>query len=240
MEIGEIISDAIKYPINNMKALLIYIVLSIIMGLVLIFSGVGLIGASDATGLLSGGLGVIGIIGIIIAFCIYLLIYGYMVDVIKFGINKDDAAPEIDIGRQVINGIKYIIVGLVYFIIPIIIFLLLSKINSTLALIIGIILFIVFGFALLMGICRLAKTESLGAALNISEAIKDISAVGIAKILVILIVFAILSIIISAIVSIFGNGTIGGTIGAIINGIGTVFVTFFYNRAIGLAYSDVA
>ena len=36
MEIGEIISDAIKYPLNNMKALLIYIVLSIIIMLMVL------------------------------------------------------------------------------------------------------------------------------------------------------------------------------------------------------------
>ena len=239
MEIMEIISDALHYPLNNLKALLIYIVLSIIMALVLIFSGVGLVGSSNATGALSGGLGLLGIIGLIISFCIYLLIDGYMLDVVKFGIDKNDGAPGIDIGRQVINGIKYIITGIVYFIIPFIVFMLLSRFE-TLALIVGIILFIVFGLAFLMGVCRLAETESLGAALNIGESIKDISKVGIAKILAIIIVYVVITLIISIIVSIFGNGTIGGIIGGIINGIGTVYTLFFCNRAIGLAYSDAA
>lgn len=237
MELGEIISDAIKYPLNNVKALLIYIVLSIIMALVLVFGGVGLVGASQASGAAAGGLGIGGIIAILIAICIGLLIEGYMLDVVKFGIARDQGSPDVDIGRQVINGIKYIIVMFIYFLIPIIVMALLSK-WQTLALIVGIILFIVFGLAFLMAACKLAETESLGAALNIGEAIKDISKVGFVKILAILIVFVILSIIVSLIVSIFGDGSIGGTIGAIINGICTVYLTFFYNRAIGLAYSD--
>lgn len=237
MELGEIISDAIKYPLNNVKALLIYIVLSIIMALVLLFGGVGLLGAGEASGAAAGGLGIGGIIAILIAICIGLLIEGYMLDVIKLGIARDQGSPDIDIGRQVINGIKYVILTIVYFIIPIIVIALLSK-WQTAALIIGIILFIIFGLAFLMGVCKLAETESLGAALNIGEAIKDISKVGIVKILAIIVVFIILSMIVSAIVSIFGDGSIGGIIGAIINGICGVYLTFFYNRAIGLAYSD--
>lgn len=55
MEIGEIIGDAIKYPLNNMKALLVYIVLSIIAALVIGFTGAGALGATKTTGALSGG-----------------------------------------------------------------------------------------------------------------------------------------------------------------------------------------
>ena len=232
MEIGEIISDAIKYPLNNMKALLIYIVLSIIMSLALIIGGVSALGADQGS-----SFGVLAIFGIIIALIVYLLIEGYMLDVIKFAIAKDQGSPEIDIGRQVINGIKYIILSIVYFIIPIIIIMLLLR-WETLALIIGLILFIVFGLAFLMAACKLAETESLGAALNIGEAIKDISRVGIVKILAIIIVLVVLAFIIGLIVNIFGNDGILGIIGAIINGICSVYLTFFYNRAIGLAYSD--
>ncbi len=240
MEIGEIISDAFMYPINNIKALLVYIVLTIIMALVLVFSGVGLIGATGTSGALAGGLGIVGIIGIIIAILIALLIEGYMLDVLKIGIDKGDNAPEIDIARQVINGIKYLVLIFVYMIIPFIIMLLLGQINSTLGLIVGIILMIVFAFALLMGACRLAKTGSLGEALNIPEAIKDITKVGVVKILLILIVFIVISMIVSLIVSLFGGlGDIGSLIGAIINGIVNAYLLFFYNRSIGLAYSDI-
>ncbi len=150
IELGEIISDAIKYPLNNVKVLLIYIVPSIVMTLdeleafweelaetdivpsivmtlVLVFSGVGLIGASEVTGLAAGGLSFVGIIGLIIAICIELLIEGYMLDVIKFSIDRDAGAPDIDFSRQVTNGTKYIILAIIYFIIPVIVIALLSK-----------------------------------------------------------------------------------------------------------------
>ena len=67
MEIMEIIQDAAIYPINNIKALVIYAVLTIIAALALVFTGVGFIGASQTSGAASGGLGILGIIGIIIA-----------------------------------------------------------------------------------------------------------------------------------------------------------------------------
>jgi hypothetical protein len=236
MEIGAIISDAISYPLNNVKAMLIYIALGIVAALVIGFTAGGVALTADNI-LAAGG---IGLIGMIIALIIYLLISGYCLDIIKIGINKADDAPEIDFARQVINGIKYLIVCVVYLIIPFIIMIILSQINQTLGSIIGIILFIVFAFGLLMGICRLAKNESLGDALNIPEAIKDITKVGIVKILAIIVIFIVLTLIATLIVSLFGNlGDIGTIIGAIIQGIINVYLLFFYNRAVGLAYSDI-
>lgn len=236
MEIGEIISDAISYPLNNVKSMLIYIALGIVAALVIGFTAGGVVLTADNV----MAAGAIGLIGMIIALVIYLLISGYCLDIIKKGIDVSYDAPEIDFARQVINGLKYIIVAIVYLIIPLIIMVLLSQINQTLGAIIGLILFIVFAFGLLMGICRLAKTESLGDALNIPEAIKDITKVGIVKILAIVVVFLVISLIVSFIVGIFGNlGDIGTAIGAIIQGIINVYLLFFYNRAVGLAYSDI-
>ena len=236
MEISEIISDAIRYPANNVKAMLIYIVLGIVAALVIGFTIGGVALTADNV-MAAGG---IGLIGFIIALLIYLLISGYCLDIIKIGIDKADDAPEIDISRQIINGIKYIILAIVYLIIPFIVMILLTQLNQTLGAIVGIILFIVFGFALLMGVCRLAKTESLGDALNIPEAIKDITKVGIVKILAIIIVFFIISLIVSFIAGIFVNlGDIGTFLGALIQGILNVYLLFFYNRAVGLAYSDI-
>ena len=178
MEIGEIISDAAMYPINNVKALVIYGVLGIVAFLALIITGVGLIGAGEATGLLSGGLGILGIVGIIIAIAIFALIVGYMLDVVKIAINREDSAPEIDPVRQIINGIKLFILAIIYMIIPIIIMVILSAINETLGLILGFILLIVFDILLVIAQCRFAKTESLGEALNIGEVINDSSLIG--------------------------------------------------------------
>lgn len=236
MEIGEIIKDAAMYPINNVKALVIYVVLGIVAFLALILTGVGFVGAGEASGLLSGGLGFIGIIGIIIAFAIFALIAGYMLDVVKIGINREDGAPEIDVARQIINGVKLLVLAIIYMIIPIIIMVLLSAISETLGLILGIILLFVFAILLVIAQCRFAKTESLGEALNIGEVINDVKEIGIGKVLAILIIVAIISYILSAIAT--GIGNISDIIGAILSGIVTIYTTFLQSRAYGLLYSD--
>ncbi len=236
MEIGEIISDAAMYPINNVKALVIYGVLGIVAFLALIITGVGLIGAGEATGLLSGGLGILGIVGIIIAIAIFALIVGYMLDVVKIAINREDSAPEIDPVRQIINGIKLFILAIIYMIIPIIIMVILSAINETLGLILGFILLIVFDILLVIAQCRFAKTESLGEALNIGEVINDLKEIGIVKVLAIIIIIGIISYVLSAIAT--GIGNFSEIIGAILSGIVTIYTAFLQSRAYGLLYSD--
>ena len=238
MEIGEIISDAIRYPLNHTKSLLIYIVMMFIIVLIAIFTGVGLVAGQETNQLLASG--IIGIIGLILIIIIALLVDGYGLDIVKLGIDKSDAAPEIDIGRQVIAGLKYLIVGIVYFIIPLIVMGLLSSINETLGLIVGLILFIIFGLALIMGECRLANTGSLGEALNIGAAINDLKSIGIFKVLVVIIIVGIIALILNLIAGLFGGmGDIGSFISAILSAIVGAYTFFFGNRATGLLYSDL-
>ena len=181
MEIMEIITEAINYPLNHMKELGIYIAIMFVISLIMLLTlGVAVIGASMDS---AAAVGISGIIGIILILLIALLVEGYGLDIIKLSIERSDDAPSIDIPRQIINGCKYIIMAVVYLIIPIIIMAILGAINDTLGLIVGVILFIIFGLALFMGACRLAETESLGYALNIKEAINDIMSVGIVKLL---------------------------------------------------------
>ena len=238
MEIGEIIGDAIRYPLNHTKSLLIYIVIMFVIALIAIFTGVGLVAGQETNQVLASG--IIGIIGLLLIIIIALLVDGYGLDIVKLGIEKSDAAPEIDIGRQVIAGLKYLIVGIVYIIIPFIVMLLLSAINDTLGLIVGVILFIIFGLALLMGQCRLANTGSLGEALNIPEAIKDLQTIGIFKVLIVIILICIIGLILNFIAGIFsGMGDIGAFISAILSAIVGAYTFFFGNRATGLLYSDL-
>ena len=219
MEIGEIIGDAVRYPLNHTKSLLIYIVIMFIIALIAVFTGVGLIAGQETN---------------------QLLVDGYGLDIVKLGIEKSDAAPEIDIGRQVIAGLKYLIVGIVYFIIPLIVMGLLSSINETLGLIVGLILFIIFGLALIMGECRLANTGSLGEALNIGAAINDLKAIGIFKVLIVIIIVAIIAGILNWIAGLFGGmGDIGAFISAILSAIVGAYTFFFGHRATGLLYSDL-
>ena len=231
----EIIKDAAMYPINNVKALVIYVALMIVAVLALVFTGVGFFGASEATGIAADGLGILGIIGIIIALAIFILIAGYMLDVIKIATNREDGAPEIDPKRQIINGLKLIVLAFIYMIIPIIIMAILGAINQYLT-IIGLIIFLVFAVLLLIAQCRLAKTESLGEALNFGEVIGDIKEIGIVKVVLVLILVGIIGYILTLIAG--GIGQFSEIIGSILTAIFSIYVTFFENRAYGLLYSD--
>ena len=237
MEIGEIISDAIVYPFNNIKALIIYMIIGIVCGILGGASLMGVLLAAQGNNVLAaGGLGFIGTLIIIIG---GLLISGYGLDIVKFGIERRDDAPGIDIVRQVLNAIKVFIVGFVYYIIPAIIGWLLSTLlgKGILTTIIIFIISVVFAFAQFMAICRLAKYDSLGEALAIGEAIGDVSKVGMLKVLATIIAVFIIALIIAIVIGVIMqyNNLIGG----VLFGVFGVYLAFFYNRAVGLLYSQV-
>ena len=87
-----------------------------------------------------------------------------------------------------------------------------------------------------MAKCKLAKTDNLGDALAIGEAIGDISRVGLGKLIAtVVVIFVILLIVIFILAAILNANN---TIGSILLGIFAVYFVFYYNRAIGLLYSD--
>lgn len=236
MELSEIFSDAFAYPFSNIKALVIYVILGIILGIAIAGTLVGIMTGVTADNIwtLIGS----GIIGIIISFVIGFIITGYKLDIIKYGIEKRADGPGIDFVRQFINGVKYFVVNIVYMIIPIIITAILGIIFQHWAVtILGAILSLIFSLALMMAQCRLAKTEELGNALAVGEAIGDISRVGILKVILFIIILAIISFILVFICGLISqwNSIIGG----IILGILAVYLVFFNGRATGLLYSDV-
>lgn len=236
MELGEILSDALGYPLKNIKALIIYLVLGIILGIAI----AGTLAAVMAGVAAKNPFATIGsgIIGIVVALILGFLISGYELDIVKLGIERRDNAPEIDFMRQFINGVKYLVVVVVYLIVPVIIGAILAVIfQHWLSMLISIILAIVFGLALLMAECRLAKTEDLAYALSIGEAIGDVSKVGILKVIIFIIIITIISSVLLYIAGAISqwNSTVGG----IILGIVGVYISFFSARATGLLYSDV-
>ena len=101
----------------------------------------------------------------------------------------------------------------------------------------AIIVAIIFAFALIMGQCRLAKTEDLVDALSIGEAIGDISKVGVVKLILFVIVITVISLVLFFIVGLINkwNTVIGG----ILIGFLGIYISFFTARATGLLYSDV-
>ncbi len=191
MNIGEIISDALVYPLHNIKSLIIYVILGILIGVaiggtVAIYS----VGASS-----QNIFAILGssILTIIVSLLLRFFISGYQLDITKYGIERRDDGPEIDFVRQFFNGFKLFIVSVVYLIIPLIIAAIVSLIfQNWLSILISVIVTIIFSFALIMGQCRLAKTDDLGYALSIGDAIGDISKVGFGKIIVFIIVMFIL------------------------------------------------
>lgn len=101
----------------------------------------------------------------------------------------------------------------------------------------AVILFIIFAFFLTIAEARLANTGSLGQGLNIPEVVKDISRIGVGKVIaVFLLVFVIITVI-QTIISVL-SGIVPPL--AIISLIVTPYLTFFSSRATGLLYSDIA
>lgn len=245
MELGEIIKDAIKYPTSNIKALVLYIVLGFVIGIIEVLTGTA--GLTSGTVKFQSG-PILGAIGIILVLCISFLMFGFSTDVIKFSIERRPDAPEIDFARQVMNGIKYIIVCVVYMIVPIIVMVILAVIfQSWLATILGLIVAVIFAFVLAMGICRLAKTDSLGYALDVKGAIGDLQTIGIGKVIITLVVATIvgfviifaLSYLLGIILAIASQGLIGIVV-AIFAAIFDAWLLFYENRVMGLLYSDIA
>ena len=236
MELGEIISDALGYPLQNIKALVIYVILGIILGIAISGTMVGIL-ASNASRNVVALIGS-GILGIIVSLIIYFVISGYELDIIKYGIQRSAGAPSIDFVRQFFNGVKYFVVTVVYMIVPIVIAAILAVIfQHWLAWLITVIISIIFALALIMARCRLAKTENLGYALAIGDAIGDISRIGIPKVVLFIIITAIIVIILSVIVGFIIQ--LNSTVGGILLGILGVYITFFISRATGLLYSNV-
>jgi len=236
MEIVEIIKDALIYPLNNIKSLIIYLVLGIILGIAISGTVVSIIASASLNNILA--LIGTGIIGIIITLILGFVITGYELDIIQYGIERNGGAPGIDFVRQFINGVKLFIVNIVYFIIPTIIGAILAVVfQHWLSGLITVILFIIFALAAIMGQCRLAKSEDLGNALSIGEAIGDISKIGIVKLILFIIVVTVIGFVLSFIVQLIvqWNAPIGG----ILMGILGIYITFFTARATGLLYSDV-
>lgn len=235
MELTEMITDSLYYPFNNIPSLVIYVVLGLIAAIVLVLTGVTALFTASA----NGGAGVlVAIIGIIITVLILLLIEGYVLDIVKYGIRRSNDAPSVDPVRQISNGIKLLVTQLVYFIIPVILSILLGIVfQHWLVVLISLVLFILFGLLASMATCRLAKTDDLGHALAIADAYDDLMTIGVMKVVLTIIAVAVISFLITSILTAIGN-IISSDFAFILTSIAEVYILFFSNRAFGLLYSD--
>lgn len=127
MEIIEIIKESLRFPINNIEALAIYLVFTFVVGLLSI-GGVLILAFSS----LDASYLVFGIILLIIGLILSFIISGYQVGILKSGIDLDEKAPSFDWKNNLITGIQLLIVNIVYFIIPAIVVLIVGLITNVL------------------------------------------------------------------------------------------------------------
>ena len=109
--------------------------------------------------------------------------------------------------------------------------------SISITLLVAAVLFIIFSFIQVMANSRLANTDSLGEALNIPEAFKDISRIGVGKVIATIILIFIIALVINAILSAVYQQVPQLSI---LNIIVTPYLMFFANRATGSLYSDIA
>ena len=103
--------------------------------------------------------------------------------------------------------------------------------------VVAVVLFVIFTFLQTMAQARLANTGSLSEALNIFEAAKDISRIGVGKVIAVIILVIIIVCIIQMVLSAIFNVV---PILSFISIIVTPYLIFFTQRSIGLLYSDIA
>ena len=110
-------------------------------------------------------------------------------------------------------------------------------IKKNISIIVALVVFVIFSFFHTMAQARLANTDSLFEALNVFEAAKDITRIGVTKVIIlILLVIIIISVIEAILSAIFSYVPLLSILSIII----TPYLIFFAQRAIGLLYSDIA
>ena len=108
--------------------------------------------------------------------------------------------------------------------------------SITVSALVTLVVFIIFAFLQAMGESRLANTGELGEAINIPEAFRDITRIGVGKVLAVILLIVIIILVIQAILGyLYGYIPYLSIIGIIV----TPYLAFFSQRAIGLLYSDI-
>lgn len=102
---------------------------------------------------------------------------------------------------------------------------------------ISMVLFIIFSLVQSMGQARLAKTGDIGNALNVVEAAKDITRIGIGKVIAIVILVALVIMVVTGILTFLANQV---SFLGILSIIVSPYLLFFAQRAFGLLYADIA
>lgn len=267
MEITEIIKDAFVFPMNNLEKLVIYILVTFVSGILVVGMAVtGVIGFSYNSIYLILTF-IFFILSAIVFFIISgydVSIVKAGIDQSEDAPEFEWAENLVTGIKMLVVNIVYFIIPLVVVIIvalltnlpgqfmkiaqrasmyPTGVAALPSNLIASLGISIAItatvavILFVIFAFLQNMGKSRLANTGDLGHALNIPEALKDISRIGVFKVIAVIFITVFIVAVINAIM-----GFIYGKIPSfsILSVIISPYLAFFLERAAGLLYSDIA
>ncbi len=196
VSITDCVVEGLKYPLNNLKKLLIFGVLFALVNLISLAISSKFIGLVRAySKLLNNGNNVLNIsqlpagdinmiIGLsIVSFIIMLFIMGYEWDIVKFSIDKKEDLPGFgNILRIFINGIKYFIVSVAYNIIPIILLAIgiefITESFGSYLVLISLLLFIITSFLLIMALNNMVAYDSIKKAFDFKEITDNIANLG--------------------------------------------------------------
>lgn len=118
MDIAELFKDSLTYPTKDWNKLLIFGVLIVILSIVDILRTFGIVPIQQQP----GGISILAVISVILAVALILIVFGYTLSITRKTINNVDGdVPALDLVKNVIDGIKVLILNIVYYIIPVII-----------------------------------------------------------------------------------------------------------------------
>lgn len=243
MNIGNIISNSLKYPFRNLKKLPILFILFILFS----FIPIGMI--YDNKYVLT--------IGAIAFFAFILIVPGYLLSIVNIGLNESSMFPSIDFGKNIYDTIRVLVLRIAYMIVPAAVFyVVLStmgvssigmladiKVHSfllTLILMIFVVLitYVIFEILLFFAKARLAYFNSLSEALKVNKVVSDIRNIGIFNIIKWVIFMVILMIVVSYISSWLMLIPYVGFL--IYLGIVIPILESIGNYSLGLLYSNIA
>lgn len=258
MKIVEIFKDGLTYPSNNWQNVLILGLLTIIANIVLVIPAIGINLNSI------GFTGIVLTIVSIISFIINLIIMGYGFSIIKNTVNNMDTIPSFEIGNDILNGLKILIISIVYYIIPVIITILVAiasgafnnlaqiialsggAVSNELAfnlfasffavMIVGIILLIITTLIITIGIARFAEKGNMGAAFEFGEIFNTIKKIGWGNYIVWYILLFIILFIVGFIMGIINLIPFIGFIITLL--VINPYLVMFSSRATGLIYNE--
>lgn len=202
MNISKIVTNSFKYPFRNIKKLPILCILFVLVAII----PIGMIFDNRY----------ISIIGFIAFFAFILIVPGYLMSFVQFGLNESSMFPSISIGKNIYNSIKLLVLRIVYMLVPAIVFFItlstlgasgigmLFELNITgfvlnlgLILLIILIVYILFEILLFFAKARLAYLDSLPEALKMHRVVGDIRRIGVVNIIKWILVMAVLMVVVS-------------------------------------------